>query len=160
MDTRKSSFRLLSLLTCAAAILLLAAACEGGGHKENSSEKEEFHTMMRANTYTLPECTSNNTRERRDEVLSKYLGLIMRQPNWHGHGAGNFKDENGERLDIEGITVIVYPMVDQNTLPPEDRIPDCLEGIPVQIFEEENEAEIGGELDELREELRAESEGN
>ena len=38
-------------------------------------------------------------------------------------------------LDTWGITVNVLEKTDQSTLPPEDRIPTCLEGIPVQIIE-------------------------
>ncbi len=148
MGTRKLSFRLL-LALAGTVFVLLAAACGDGGQ---TSEKEE-PKIMRASTYTLPECTSNNTQERRDEVLSKYESLILRQPNWHAYGAGHFMDKNGEWLDISGIAVTVYPMVDQSTLPPEDRIPDCLEGIPVQIREQENTAEFTNAMDELRDEL-------
>lgn len=40
-------------------------------------------------------------------------------------------------LDTSGISISVTRKVDQSTLPPEDRIPDCLEGIPVQVVKEE-----------------------
>ena len=36
-----------------------------------------------------------------------------------------------------GIKVWVTEKVDQSALPPEDRIPDVLEGVPVQILEQE-----------------------
>ena len=39
-----------------------------------------------------------------------------------------------ERTEIYGISVEVKRKVDQRTLPPEARIPDCLEGVPVQIY--------------------------
>ena len=47
------------------------------------------------------------------------------------------RHENGELIrGTAGIKVYVTEKTDQSTLPPEDRIPDCLEGIPVQILEE------------------------
>ena len=36
-----------------------------------------------------------------------------------------------------GIVIRVDTKVDQSTLPAEDRISDCLEGVPVQIIEDE-----------------------
>ena len=81
--------------------------------------------------------TNRNTRERRHEVRLKYDPLFWRQPNVFGVGEGIFTDEHGGLLKTRGIVVSVTRKVDQSTLPPEDRIPDCLEGIPVQVIEEE-----------------------
>ena len=67
------------------------------------------------------------------EVRLKYDDLFWRQPHVEAVGEGSFKDENGEWVPIVGIVVHVYEVVDQETLPPEDRIPRCLEGVPVQI---------------------------
>ena len=58
-----------------------------------------------------------------------------RRPNVYGVGEAVFLDENGEWTDTVGIEVMVTNKVDQSTLPPEDRIPDCLEGVPVQMLE-------------------------
>ena len=80
-------------------------------------------------------------RKRRHEVRLKYDPLFWRQPNVHGVGEGTFRDENGELMRQSGIVVSVTRKVEQSTLPPEYRIPDCLEGIPVQI-EESEEAEL------------------
>ena len=81
--------------------------------------------------------TNEPTRERILEVISKYRPLFERQPTWHGHGPSSLRDENGERTKTRGIIVRVTKKVDLSALPPEDRIPDCLEGVPVQIIEEE-----------------------
>ena len=69
------------------------------------------------------------------KVRDKYEPLFNRQPNVYSTGVGYFTDENGEFIDTWGIVVSVTKKVDQSMLPPEDRIPDCLEGIPVQIEE-------------------------
>ena len=71
------------------------------------------------------------------KVQEKYKPLFMRQPNVYQTGVGYFMDANGEFIDTWGIVVVVTKKVDQSTLPPEDRIPDCLEGVPVQIMEEQ-----------------------
>ena len=41
--------------------------------------------------------------------------------------------KTGEWTGETGIIVKVTQKVNQGTLPPEDRIPDCLEGVAVQI---------------------------
>ena len=77
--------------------------------------------------------TTGITDEYVHEVRLKYDDLFWRQPNVVGVGEGYFKDENGEWTERSGIRVTVTEKVDQSTLPPEDRIPDCLEGVPVNI---------------------------
>ena len=74
--------------------------------------------------------------ERATAIRPKYEDLFWRQPNVHGVGVGVIEDENGEDTGQTGFVISVTEKVDQSTLPPEDRIPDCLEGIPAQIIEE------------------------
>ena len=82
------------------------------------------------------------TPEKIIEVRDKYQPLFRRQPNYVGSGAPTDIDRNGN--EVLGITVRVNAdPVDQDTLPPEDRIPDCLEGVPVQIIES-NPVLLGG----------------
>ena len=100
--------------------------------------QEPDEEPRRANTYTLPECTSNNTPERREEIYQKYESRLRSYPNVQFPvGPRSFWDENMQPIGkgVAGITMMVYPWVDPDTLPPEDRIPDCLEGIPIQILE-------------------------
>ena len=80
--------------------------------------------------------TPEITEERILEVRDKYRSLFRRQPNYHGNGPSDLRDENGERTETRGIIIYVTEKVDQSTLPVEDRIPDCLEDVPVQIVEE------------------------
>ena len=64
--------------------------------------------------------------------------LFFRQPNRSrgsvGVGILGKGGRPGEPLSVQ-IGILVTEKVDQSTLPPEDRIPDCLEGIPVTIRE-------------------------
>ena len=81
--------------------------------------------------------TNVNTPERRREVRRKYDSLFWRQPNVYVVSLGRIRDENGNITNTWSITLRVTEKVDQATLPPEDRIPDSLEGIPIQILEEQ-----------------------
>ena len=70
------------------------------------------------------------------EVLQQNDALFSRQPNFVSVSAGvTLWDPEGEREPIPGIKVIVSEKVDQETLSPEDRIPDCISGVPIQIVE-------------------------
>ena len=137
---RSKSISGLALLGIAAMALSLLAACGDGAYKNpcgtNSSAREE-------NMAATPENTDNTaarpTGERIHEVRLKYDPLFWRQPNVFGVSEGFFKDENRERTGVKGIIIRVDKKVDQSTLPPEDRIPDCLEGIPAQILEAERQ---------------------
>ena len=64
--------------------------------------------------------------------------LFWRQPHVFAVGEGLFNNEDGEPdWDKWGIVVSVDKKVDRSTLPEADRIPDCLEGVPVQVAVEE-----------------------
>ncbi|MXY44219.1 MAG: hypothetical protein F4Y50_09280 [Dehalococcoidia bacterium] len=73
--------------------------------------------------------------ERARSIRHKYEDLFWRQPNVHGTSIGIIEDDNGAFTDRAGFVIRVTKKVDQGTLPPEDRIPDCLEEVPVQIRE-------------------------
>ena len=68
-----------------------------------------------------------------NEVRLRHTPLFLRQPNYTGSGVDFSIDKYGNKVEIIIVQVNEDP-VDQNTLPPEDRIPDCLEGFPVQII--------------------------
>ena len=84
---------------------------------------------------------NNITDERRQELKDlhdKYRPLFRRQPNYIGSATGLLRDEEADDwLDRIGLKVYVTKKVDQSTLPEADRIPACLEGVPVQILVEE-----------------------
>ena len=84
---------------------------------------------------TIPE----NTDERIREIHNRYEDLFQRQPNYRWTEVPTYllPDENGGYAEVRGIIVWVTKKVDQSEIPAEDRIPDCLEGVPVQIVEED-----------------------
>ena len=86
--------------------------------------------------------TTENTPERRHEVRLKYDALFWRQPNVYAVSEGYLRTGGGEWLETKGINVKVTEKVDQSTLPLADRIPVCLEGIPVKITEEPGNGEF------------------
>ena len=118
MLTRKTLPKLTLALACSAAILWLGAGCGIIGPD------------YQCGTESLKQ--ANKTRE----VALKYESLFKRQPNFPQAREGFLRDEStGHRTETWGIVVIVDgEKVDQDTLPPEDRIPDELEGVPVQII--------------------------
>ena len=131
MLATKPQTRLIVLIICFTAVLLLAA-CTDGDFKDPSTLCETKSAAEEETMNATPEITD----ERILEVRDKYRALFKRQPNYNGNGPGHLEDENGERTETRGITIYVSKKVDQNTVPVEDRIPDCLEGVPVQIIEE------------------------
>ena len=74
--------------------------------------------------------------EKAEAIRHKYEALFWRQPNVHGVGIGLIMDEDGRETGEVGFIIHVTEKVDQNTLPAADRIPDTLEGVPVEIREE------------------------
>ena len=78
-----------------------------------------------------------NIPERRREVRQKYDSLFRRQPNVYSVGLGRIRDENGNITNTWSITLRVTEKVDQATLRPENRLLNTLEGIPIQILEQQ-----------------------
>ena len=69
-------------------------------------------------------------------VHRKYKDLLWRQPNVWSTSVGFLIDRYGRYTGETGIIVSVTRKVPQEQLPPEDRIPKELDGIPVQIVQE------------------------
>ena len=77
--------------------------------------------------------------QRVSAVRLKYLDQLMSKPNVVGVAEGYFKDDDGNWIDTAGLIVLIdhrHEVVDQSTLPEADRIPDCLDGVPVLIEKE------------------------
>ena len=156
MHTGKAPLRLLPALVCLTAVLWLPANCWRDLYEHISSAKEAAQiaadqTVDGGHTCKTesPELVSRmNTSEEEYQnhkantrqaaaVLHDYESLFWRQPNVHEVGKGFLRDGKGGWTDTWGITVWVTEEVDQSALPPEDRIPDMLEGVPVRITDEE-----------------------
>ncbi len=77
--------------------------------------------------------------ERIHGILDKYRDRIRRQyvsdkgGHVHGYAVTGIENETGELTDKLVIEVDVIEYVDQSTLPPEDRIPECMEGVEVHF---------------------------
>ena len=158
MRARESSFGLLALLIGAVAILWLAAACGGEACEKVSSlqersmiSKEFARFLAEIEDKPMSERERNllwieasfekeerlrPERDRIEAIIDRHELLIRRQPNISGYGVQTIVDENGYPTDAMFIHIGVTEKVDQSTLPPEDRIPDCLEGVPVQFVVE------------------------
>ena len=134
----KHIFPLSQLTLATTALLLMAAlACEENATTTATEQQlgrtTKNDTCMKEGNMIAPSPTP--TGDRIHEVRLKYDSLFWRQPNVWGVGEGYFKDGNGGWIETLGIVVDVTKKVDQNTPPPEDRIPDCLGGVPVQGME-------------------------
>ena len=129
MPTKRSSFRLLAVIICFVAAVWMAAACQGAASYEEPCGPGPILPEEEGDL-TIP--SGIPTPERIIEVRDKYQPLFRRQPNYTGSGVDFSIDKYGNKVEIIIVQVNEDP-VDQNTLPPEDRIPDCLEGFPVQI---------------------------
>ena len=118
MTNRRTLFKLTLFLACAAVIVWLGVGC---GEPDYQCGTE---SLERANK-TL-------------EVFKKYRPLLLRYPDRLYVEIGFLRDEEtGQRTKSWGIVIVVSEMVDQDTLPIDDRIPDKLEGVPVQIITSE-----------------------
>ena len=51
----------------------------------------------------------------------------------HGWGVASIWNDNGELTDKQVIEIRVTKYVDQSTLPPEEQIPECIDGVEVHI---------------------------
>ena len=69
------------------------------------------------------------------EVREKYDDMFWRQPNVYSVGVGVPRGLAGDPTGVVGIVIEVTERVCQEDLPPEDRIPEVLEGVPVFIEE-------------------------
>ena len=78
-------------------------------------------------------------KERIGAILAKYRDRIWGQGlsdeggQVHGVAITGLKTANGELTDKLVIEITVTEYVDQSTLPPEDRIPECMDGIEVHF---------------------------
>ena len=145
--------RFVSVLVCFTAFLWMTSACAGDtgsiGNKDSvtagyagrdeSCDWEMFTDDLEV-SYTA---RSGYPKYHFGRVWDRYRSLFWRQPNVVGVLDGYVTDENGEWTDTWGIIIRVSEKVDQDTLPPEDRIPQCLRGVPIQIREWEDPVGMG-----------------
>ena len=160
MRTDKARFGFASALACFTALLWLATACtsEAGREKEDiacqiENERRIEQAIEEMRFMPTPvgleydnQDTQKNWKRYRAEfarvnpVWDKYIELFDRQPNTWRMGPGRILDENGEETGELGIVIRVTEKIPQDQLPAEDRIPDRIECVRIQIIERPNDA--------------------
>ena len=138
MRTGRQKFKIISAIACFIVVMMLSACAD-----EYFKVFEDPSTLCE--TYSAPMGPVN----RSTSVDYRYRDLFERQPNYNWFVEGKLWDENGRRSEISGIIINVTERVDQSALPAGDRIPNCIEEVPVQIIEQRKAAEKG-----LRKKLR------
>ena len=131
---------ILSGLAAMAAGLWLAMACGQQTTDPTPEVKERTYddpaTLCPSEGENMNEekVTVERAVERAKVVLDKHRERFLRQPNLVRFGFGHLRDTDGNFIRDEiGIFIGVSERVDQSTLPEEDRIPSCIDGVPVQF---------------------------
>ena len=128
MPAKVTLFRLLLIFPICSAALLLVVAC-------GNADSCPVPNPLRNERDASPEIYNGDV-ERAMSIRHKYDDLFWRQPNVHAVGIGIIKVDDGQFTDRAGFIIRVTEKIDQSKLPLEDRIPECLEGVLVQILEE------------------------
>ncbi len=126
---------------CFVLALLLAAAMACGQQATNTPAHGTPESVWDTHTIKDPAtlCGEDEpapTRERLGEMVLEYQSTFRRYPHFESFSAGApLMNDDGEWTDVIGIRILVEVMVDPSTIPPKYRLPECLEGVPVQILE-------------------------
>ena len=134
MKTTNWQTKALTLFIAAAACMSLMIACGNGAAKDECSKVganlEEGEQSMTA------------TAEKIHEVRLKHEAEFERFPGYIGIAEGHLINDDWSRdLSRSGIIVVVdrevdrstFSVVDQSTLPVDERIPSCIEGVIVLV---------------------------
>ena len=151
MTTKEILSKLLPVLLICIAILLPMAACS----QDESTVQWEEDTLCTPESFQFteeelswPEPTGLENQptdyqiswrrwkavtERAKAIRPKCEAMFWRQPNVRSVGIGFGEDEDGESVKEVGFVLGVTDLVPQESLSAEDRLPECLEGIPVHF---------------------------
>ena len=115
-------------------LLLFVLACNDDVVEEAVSEPASTEQAREATPGVAEEkdCMSVGF-DRAWDVMEKYKTTLQRNPHFNGIGVGYLGDEYPDENTPIGITVYVSEIVEQDTLPEEQRIPQCLDGVQVEI---------------------------
>ena len=140
MHTRKASFRFWVIIICLAAVLLLAACVEPETEATPTPWVnpciEEGITTMTEDTDTQDVTTERPSREYMREVYLRHRALLLDYPHVWWVQRGDWMRAVVEKYNREGwgFTLYVSEYTDPQSLPEEQRIPECLDGVPVRII--------------------------
>ncbi len=120
-----------TLLVCLGVVMVLAMACLEP-ETDEPQEEEPFGDMHYEPSTSCvsneaPDASNEEKLERAREVRLKYDDLLTRQPN-----VLKVRESYFFGGDV-GIEIEVSEFTNQETLSPEDRLPGCLDGVPVQV---------------------------
>lgn len=127
------------LLTCAVILAAFALAACGGSQPDGDDGQWDRLVVAAAKCWEesyyggTGMSDTTVTLEYAHQVMEKYLDLILRQPNFVLTGATDFNDDEENWTAAVHIKIGVTEKVDQSSLPEADRIPDCLDGVPVRF---------------------------
>jgi hypothetical protein len=76
----------------------------------------------------------DDTTSRLTQIQARYTDMLMSKHNVIGVGIG-YRKQHGEFIQQPCLVVMVTEKIPSEELPPEDRIPTELEGIPVDVQE-------------------------
>ena len=68
-------------------------------------------------------------------IRHKYFALFERYPNVLGVHPGFLRDKNGHLTERIGLIVLVTKEVAEDRISPGNRIPDVLDGVPIEVRE-------------------------
>lgn len=124
MPSRRTLLKLALALACAAAILWLAVGCQD---PDFPCGKEALRHAIHVR-----------------EVLKENRNLFRRQPGSYKAMEHFIRDDDGNWSAEYGIIIgIAGKKVDQYTLPPEDRIPDEIDGVAIYFDESPSNYTMG-----------------
>ena len=156
MNTRNWQIKVLTL--CMAAIALcMTGACGDSFPGEEPVAKRIMPADPCPNDINeVPDNPRLSTREELDlkfdrvqEVIDKYDSLLFSREDIAVLSGGYFPyEERPYSFKVDGYTVfiqirLVHDDVEQRDLPPEKRIPHCLEGVPVHFLTNQPYPTIG-----------------
>ena len=72
------------------------------------------------------------TREYAEAVADKHWRFLLDHPDVNGFDVHNLVDEDGKETNQIGIILSAGERSDQSEIPEEQRIGDCLDGVPIQ----------------------------
>ena len=130
---------------CLTAMLLVSACCTAllvsscGQSQVDKSQVDKWKECIEMTSERVGEETPDERWDRIYEIKERHRDLFRAFPNYTGYGHGWWGDGRGNDILVDGervygITVNVAEPVDQDALPAHQRIPSCIEGVPVRVF--------------------------
>ena len=149
MKIQSRTLKLMTWFLVGVLLALMAVACgQEAAPAATEPEPQETQPETRSETMWEPQTEYLKHREisaRAEAIFPKYKDAFECQPNAWRAGITFLEDADGNYIQVPdseggykkvvGFVIRVTEKVPQEQLPQEYRIPDMIEGIPVQILE-------------------------